>query len=222
MTEIIKLNVGGKILQSKKSILCQSKYFDTLLNKYDSKDEIFIDDDSKLFVHILNKLRNANYEFPEKYINNLMVMSEYYQLPIIEIEQVENKEIEAKTIKSRRFNIRKHYLHSNNDNIRLRPNEKIYSFEVKIQKDQISANNKNVKSNMFNISFMTNLDCQPLFEYEVPQLTLDEEHIVTNDILNKADIFNYCELRINALYVPGSGAVPVPIIIDYMLYSEQY
>lgn len=87
MTEIIKLNIGGKIIQTKKSTLCQSKFFNTLLNDYDISDEVFIDDDPDLFIHLLNKLRNAKYKFPNDLTKNLTTMANFYQIPIISTEQ---------------------------------------------------------------------------------------------------------------------------------------
>lgn len=78
MTEIIKLNIGGKIIQTKKSILCQSKFFNTLLNDYDTANEVFIDDDANLFIHMLNKLRNANYNFPKELLTNLNEMAIFF------------------------------------------------------------------------------------------------------------------------------------------------
>lgn len=87
----IKLNVGGKIYETRKSTLIQSKYFKTLLDdKFGNKSEdgtYFLDEDPELFIHILNKLRHPEYEYPEIQSNNLVKLADFYEIPIIQTKQ---------------------------------------------------------------------------------------------------------------------------------------
>ena len=95
---LIKLNVGGTIFTTTKSIICQSKYFQTLLNKFSinklEDDSLFIDDDPNLFIHILNKLRHPGYIYPENLAENLAILSEYYQIVNININNQNNNNIQ--------------------------------------------------------------------------------------------------------------------------------
>lgn len=87
----IKLNVGGKFVETKKTTLTQSRYFLSLLDdKFGDKREdgtYFIDEDPDLFIHILNKLRHPKYEFPEKQLTNLIKLAEFYVIPMIQTKQ---------------------------------------------------------------------------------------------------------------------------------------
>ncbi len=80
----IKLNVGGKHFETTRETLELSNYFKTYINRWKNKssDEIFIDRDGKIFTHILCLLRNPNYSFPSKYLDEL----EFYQLVAKNIE----------------------------------------------------------------------------------------------------------------------------------------
>lgn len=64
----IKLNVGGKLFETYQRTLIQSKYFNSMFDKFaesKSNNEIFIDRSPVLFEHILNYLRDPGYKIPK-------------------------------------------------------------------------------------------------------------------------------------------------------------
>ena len=76
--QIISLNVGGKPFFSRRSTLEKSEFFNSLINdkimNNKHNDDIFVDLDPNLFIHILNKLRYPSYDFPEKLSINLWIL----------------------------------------------------------------------------------------------------------------------------------------------------
>lgn len=73
---IIILNVGGKKVQTLKSTLTQLPFFDSYLSRWSKEDEIFIDQDFEVFIHLLNKLRNQSYIVPD--CENINVLFDYF------------------------------------------------------------------------------------------------------------------------------------------------
>ncbi|ARF11034.1 BTB/POZ domain protein [Hokovirus HKV1] len=75
MDDHIYLNVGGTIFETTKSTLVLCPYFRKLIEfpDFNSTREkpYFIDRCPKIFRHVLNLLRNINYDYPEKYIDEL-------------------------------------------------------------------------------------------------------------------------------------------------------
>ena len=73
-SEIIKLDVGGKIFKIKKDLLImKSEFFENLFNDniINSDEEIFIDRCPHIFKHVLGIIRNSNYQFPTEYKDEL-------------------------------------------------------------------------------------------------------------------------------------------------------
>jgi len=104
---IVYLNVGGKKFETNLETLKFSPYFRGIMNlKHNSESDswscketpYFIDRDPKIFRHVLNLLRNPEYNYPEKYVDEL----EFYGFSIKEIkEQIrENKETSMLNITS--------------------------------------------------------------------------------------------------------------------------
>lgn len=75
---MIKLNVGGKIFQTTETTLRKSEYFSSLLSRWNISDEIVVDDDPKLFRHVLNSLRHGDYEIPSEDKENVFKLLTYY------------------------------------------------------------------------------------------------------------------------------------------------
>ena len=93
--EIIRLNIGGVETQTIKTTLEKSGYFNGLLNnpqmnKSGEGDILFIDEDYELFKHLLNKMRNDCYEFPQDLKSNLENLADYYLIPVVKTEVVQN------------------------------------------------------------------------------------------------------------------------------------
>ena len=86
---MIKLNVGGQIMITRESTLKKSSVLKMLIerNKNSMNDKcngsIFLDEDPKLFIHVLNKLRHPNYIFPEKLIDNIENLLDFYDIPLL-------------------------------------------------------------------------------------------------------------------------------------------
>lgn len=81
---IVTLNVGGTKMQTYKSILETLPYFESYMDRWsENHPEIFVDYDPNLFIHLLNKLRDANYIMPVN--ENVSIMCDYfgYVLPDI-------------------------------------------------------------------------------------------------------------------------------------------
>ena len=92
----IKFNVGGERCQTLKSTLDTVPYFQSLFenwqkNNKNFEQEIFLDMDYDIFKQILNKLRDAQYEFPdnETVLNNINNMMKYF---CIELKECKTKE----------------------------------------------------------------------------------------------------------------------------------
>ena len=68
----IKLNVGGTLYETTKSTLNLSSFFEKALSDTWKKGEVlFIDRSPKIFEHVLCLMRDANYEYPKKYLSEL-------------------------------------------------------------------------------------------------------------------------------------------------------
>lgn len=74
---IIELDVGGTHMKTLKSTLLKVEYFKKIYDRWNGKDQLFIDADPNLFIHILNKLRDDKYILPDD--PNLQQMLDYYQ-----------------------------------------------------------------------------------------------------------------------------------------------
>jgi len=75
--EQVYLNVGGTIFMTYKDTLLKSEYFNKeniidLLSNTSKKTPFFLDKDPKIFRHVLNYLRNNEYEYPKKYFSELV------------------------------------------------------------------------------------------------------------------------------------------------------
>lgn len=92
MEEIIKINVGGQYFTTYKSTLLNSDYFKSYFERWE-KDKHFLDLDPNIFQHVLNILRDPNYEIPKKYYNNVVTMAEYLCLPLPQ-ESINDEEID--------------------------------------------------------------------------------------------------------------------------------
>jgi hypothetical protein len=78
MADVIKLNVGGTIIQVYKSTLLQLDYFKAKLERWNGNDEkeLFVDYDYNFFKHLINKLRDTSYEMPNN--KNIINMCNYF------------------------------------------------------------------------------------------------------------------------------------------------
>lgn len=65
MSQIIKLNIGGKHFETTEFTLNNSEYFKKLLSYHDKSKEIFIDRSYENFEHILALLRDTQHNFPD-------------------------------------------------------------------------------------------------------------------------------------------------------------
>ncbi len=91
----ITLNVGGKKCETLKSTLMKMPYFKTYFESWDHDQEIFLDLDFKIFTHVLNKMRDPNYFYPDDEIltNNINNMFDYFGF--ITIKSYERKNIDV-------------------------------------------------------------------------------------------------------------------------------
>lgn len=76
MDNNVYLNIGGKQFVTNIDTLTKCQYFNAIVNingNINSSQEkpYFIDRDPKIFRHVLNLLRDSNYNFPEKYSSEL-------------------------------------------------------------------------------------------------------------------------------------------------------
>lgn len=91
----IKFNVGGTRCQTLKSTLDNIPYFKALFdncqkNNKSFEEEIFLDLDYDIFKHVLNKYRDAQYEFPDNEIvlkNIDIMMKDYFGVEVKENKQ---------------------------------------------------------------------------------------------------------------------------------------
>jgi hypothetical protein len=81
MIEKIVLDVGGVRMTTTKSVLLRSPFFRGKLDEWNNVDEIFIDQDPKIFSHVLNYLRDPIYVVPKKYRENFDRLLQYYSTP---------------------------------------------------------------------------------------------------------------------------------------------
>lgn len=89
----IKLNVGGTIFETTLDTLMKCCYFQGVqrMNELTTQHEpYFIDRDPDFFKHILRLLRDPNYDYPEKYLNEL----DYYGIQYKEKQKENNTEPE--------------------------------------------------------------------------------------------------------------------------------
>ena len=75
---IVTLKVGDKTFYASETNLRKSEYFNSLLTRWNHKEEIILDDDVRLFRHFLNCLRYDNYQVPYKYQENVTNLLDYY------------------------------------------------------------------------------------------------------------------------------------------------
>lgn len=68
---IIKLNIGGTKVQTHKETLQKLSYFSSYFARWNSGEEIFIDADYSIFIHVLNLLRDPTYQYPIKYYDQI-------------------------------------------------------------------------------------------------------------------------------------------------------
>jgi hypothetical protein len=76
----ITINVSGKNIVTYRSTLEQLEYFQNIFKRWNKTDEIFIDYDPDLFIHLLNKLRDNNYTMPNN--DNIESMRNYFGLSL--------------------------------------------------------------------------------------------------------------------------------------------
>jgi hypothetical protein len=83
--EIITLNVGGELMQTFKFTLLLSKYFKSKFEHWDKetttsseRKPIFLDFDPKIFRHVLNMLRDPEYEIPPKKFEHVKKMALHF------------------------------------------------------------------------------------------------------------------------------------------------
>jgi hypothetical protein len=76
----VTINVGGKNMVTYKSTLEQLEYFRNILERWNKTDNIFVDYDPDLFIHLLNKLRDNNYTMPNN--DNIKSMCEFFGLSL--------------------------------------------------------------------------------------------------------------------------------------------
>ncbi len=68
---IVTINVNGKIFQTTKSTIIRSEYFRNLFNDTEIQDTIYLDRSSTIFYHVLEYLRDPQYHYPVKYMEEL-------------------------------------------------------------------------------------------------------------------------------------------------------
>jgi hypothetical protein len=101
--DIIKLNVGGTRMETLKSTLIQLPFFESMLSRWlssrsDDSEELFVDYNPVLFMHLLDKLRNHQYEFP--LISGIESMCEYFGYVNNDIYRIEPSKNIVKTDRS--------------------------------------------------------------------------------------------------------------------------
>jgi hypothetical protein len=76
-SSIINLDVGGIKLKVYRSTLTQLEYFKSKLERWsNNQDELFVDYDYNLFIHLINKLRDPTYNMPRN--KNINMMCDYF------------------------------------------------------------------------------------------------------------------------------------------------
>lgn len=93
MSNIVLLDVGGKIFKTTRSTLSHATYFTSLFERWQYKPDepYFIDRDEEGFKHVLRYLRDNNYDIPKEY---------HYELEFYGINYVEKEIEEEKTVVS--------------------------------------------------------------------------------------------------------------------------
>ena len=76
----IQVNVGGQIMSTYRTTLLKSEFFKSYIDRWNSGEQLFLDVDPNLFIHVLNKLRNSSYVLPDD--NNVLNMCQYFGLAI--------------------------------------------------------------------------------------------------------------------------------------------
>jgi hypothetical protein len=79
----VTLNVGGKNMVTYKSTLDRLEYFKNIFDRWNQTDNLFVDYDPDLFIHLLNKLRDDNYIMPDN--DNIKSMCEFFGLSLSKI-----------------------------------------------------------------------------------------------------------------------------------------
>ncbi len=94
MAGLVKLNVGGTIFTTLRTTLIRAKYFESYFERWDNKDDIFIDESPKLFEHVLCYLRNSNYPIAPEYYYLLDYYGIDYEKPSKKEKKVKNNNIQ--------------------------------------------------------------------------------------------------------------------------------
>ena len=93
MSDVIALNVGGIMFQTRKTTLSSSSSFLSSLVQYEySSDGIFVDRDPAHFRHILNHLRGApTYPCTVEGLEELCIEADFYSLTEVKSRVEEQK-----------------------------------------------------------------------------------------------------------------------------------
>lgn len=75
--KIITVDVGGILVKTNRTTLEQLTYFQKLFEGDFKKTEIFLDVDYEIFRHVLNRIRLANYVYPQDQEDNINAMYRY-------------------------------------------------------------------------------------------------------------------------------------------------
>ncbi len=95
-TEIVKLNVGGKLFVTSRNTLSLAKMIDCIVNSKvwmnPEEDTIYFDQDGKTFGYVLNLLRGeiTDKDIPEKYIDRVIKQLDYFGVDIV-VEKEKDK-----------------------------------------------------------------------------------------------------------------------------------
>lgn len=81
--QIIKLNISGTVISVYKSTIQNIPFFEAYLNRWSDGQEIFLEEDPKIFRQFLNKLKRPEYVIPEKYEANVKQLCNLYDVKLV-------------------------------------------------------------------------------------------------------------------------------------------
>ena len=84
MKKIINLNISGTKISTEFNVLSKFEYFRIYLEKWNSGEELFIDSDPKIFLHLINTIRIPGYIVPIKHSENVENLRKCYSIDKIE------------------------------------------------------------------------------------------------------------------------------------------
>lgn len=209
MTSII-INVGGQQMQTYKSTLEKLEYFKSMFARWDntSSNEVFIDYDPALFIHLLNKLRNDAYELPNS--QNVVSMCNFFGYPIEVVEEAIEKQIEKPVNGFIRYLYTSDY---SSDSYYIRDGEQLTMFAIKIiteeNTEEYFYRTRSIRSIVFNCK-------QYRWEILISNIAIYFKNIGNNIWKLRKEFVNTIRKRVDTIIINGDGfkSSDIHIVVD--------